>query len=168
MATTFFLADADATAAAGEAIGRWLAAREAGGAVFLSGPLGAGKTSLARGVLRALGVHGPVRSPSYTLLEPYDCAGRSLLHMDLYRLREPEELENLGLRDFPPERSWWLVEWPEHGAGLLPPPLLRLQLSARGTGRDLTVEARGLPESERRSLLRLLQQAVRSESDSSP
>ena len=108
--------------------------------VYLEGPLGAGKTTLARGLLRALGVTGAIRSPSYTLLEPYAIGGRTLIHLDLYRMASPREVQGLGLADYPPEQTWWLVEWPELGAGALPPPTVRLGLAHEGAARrvDLT------------------------------
>src|SRR5690606_28627226 len=96
-----WLADAEATAALGAALAHVFDG-EAGGVIFLEGDLGSGKTTLARGLLRALGVTGAIRSPTYTLLEPYELSPRSLLHMDLYRLQDPEELEQLGLADQPP------------------------------------------------------------------
>ncbi|MHB8919695.1 MAG: tRNA (adenosine(37)-N6)-threonylcarbamoyltransferase complex ATPase subunit type 1 TsaE [Halothiobacillus sp.] len=89
------------------------------GLMFLEGSLGAGKTTFARAFLRALGVRGTVRSPTYTLIEPYDLADRRVLHLDLYRLASPEELDDLGLRDeF--DQALILIEWPERGAGELP------------------------------------------------
>lgn len=102
------------------------------GLFFLEGGLGAGKTTFVRAFLRALGVQGTVRSPTYTLIEPYDLsaafAGRRVLHLDLYRLAAPEELDDLGLRDeF--EQALILIEWPERGAGELPLPDLTLSLS---------------------------------------
>lgn len=121
-----------------EALGASLAPlwqRYPGLVLYLEGPLGAGKTTLTRGLLRALGVQGSIRSPTYTLLEPYEIQSRSLLHMDLYRLNDPRELEQLGLRDYSPSQCWWLVEWPERGAGLLPPPDLRIVLSHEPDGR---------------------------------
>ena len=108
--------------------------------VALVGPNGAGKTTLARGWLRALGVTGAIRSPTYTLIEPYQIGDRELLHMDLYRLKDPSELEGLGLDDYPPSRCWWLVEWPECGAGFLPPASLIVRLSADGEARLATLE----------------------------
>jgi tRNA threonylcarbamoyladenosine biosynthesis protein TsaE len=97
--------------------------------VELTGDLGAGKTTFARGLLQALGVTRPIRSPSYGLLEHYEVAGRQVLHLDLYRLHDPEELENLGLRDYHAPGSLWLVEWPDRGAGRLPPADARLAFS---------------------------------------
>ncbi|MEY4763014.1 MAG: hypothetical protein RLZZ200_2870 [Pseudomonadota bacterium] len=94
--------------------------------VLLEGDLGAGKTTFARGLLRELGITRPVRSPSYGLLELYDAGRWQVLHLDLYRLHDPEELENLGLRDHHAGRTLWLVEWPERGTGHLPPADLRL------------------------------------------
>lgn len=94
------------------------------GLVFLQGDLGAGKTTFTRAFLRQMGVTGPVRSPTYTLIEPYDIAigdntARRVLHLDLYRLAAAEELDDLGLRDeF--DQALMIIEWPEHGAGALP------------------------------------------------
>ena len=88
--------------------------------VTLSGELGAGKSTFARGVLRALGVTGSIKSPSYTLLETYELPGVHAVHLDLYRLRDPSELENLGLADYHRPGFLWLIEWPERGAGRLP------------------------------------------------
>ncbi len=96
-------------------------AGEAPFVLLLGGDLGAGKTTFARGLLRALGVTRPVRSPSYGLLELYEAGHWQVLHVDLYRLLDPEELENLGLRDYHAGRTLWLVEWPERGVGHLPP-----------------------------------------------
>lgn len=128
------LADAEATAALGAELARVLLAAP-GGVVYLLGDLGAGKTTLARGFLRAAGVSGTLRSPTYTLMEPYVGSTHSLLHLDLYRLVDPGEVEQLGLSDYPPDQSVWLVEWPERGAGFLPPPNLVVELEYAGTGR---------------------------------
>lgn len=97
--------------------------------VELRGDLGTGKSTFARGVLRALGVRGPIKSPSYTLLETYELPTVQALHLDLYRLRDPEELEHLGLADFHRPGYLWLIEWPERGAGRLPIPELRFDFS---------------------------------------
>lgn len=133
------LPDAAATDALGRRLGLALARGPAGAVVALRGELGAGKTALARAAIRALGHAGPVVSPTYTLVEPYDLAGRRLLHLDLYRLSDPEELEYLGLRDSDPARDWWLVEWPERGEGFLPPADIEISLAYAGAGRIATV-----------------------------
>jgi tRNA threonylcarbamoyladenosine biosynthesis protein TsaE len=88
--------------------------------VYLTGDLGAGKTTFARGFLHALGVTGPIHSPTYTLLETYETASATVVHLDLYRLRDMAELEPLGLRDLAVPGHVWLIEWPERGAGALP------------------------------------------------
>jgi tRNA threonylcarbamoyladenosine biosynthesis protein TsaE len=88
--------------------------------VTLSGDLGAGKSTFARGVLRALGVQGHIKSPSYTLLELYELPALTVVHLDLYRLQDPDELENLGLPDYHRPGFLWLVEWPEKAGGRLP------------------------------------------------
>lgn len=133
------LASADDTTALGTAIAAALGDRP-GAVVFLQGPLGAGKTTVARGLLRALGVRGAIRSPTYTLLEPYELPGRMLVHLDLYRLADARELEPLGLRDYPPERCWWLIEWPERAAGRLPAAALTVTLGHDGQGRSALLE----------------------------
>jgi tRNA threonylcarbamoyladenosine biosynthesis protein TsaE len=97
--------------------------------IELAGELGSGKSTFARGVLRALGVLGPIKSPSYTLLETYEPPGVHIVHLDLYRLNDPDELEHLGLADYHRAGFLWLVEWPERGAGRLPAPDLRFEFS---------------------------------------
>ena len=131
---TVLLRSAEDTTVLGAAIAAVLADRP-GGVIYLQGPLGAGKTTVARGVLRALGVSGAIRSPTYTLLEPYDAAGKLLIHLDLYRLNDERELEPLGLRDYPPERCWWLIEWPERAAARLPAADLAVAVSHDGVRR---------------------------------
>lgn len=133
------LQDEAATLALGARLAQGLLARGRG-VVYLHGDLGAGKTTLARGLLRAAGVTGTLRSPTYTLMEPYLVAGQSFLHLDLYRLVDPSEVENLGLRDYPPETTIWLVEWPERGAGFLPRADLDVHLFHAGQGREASVE----------------------------
>jgi tRNA threonylcarbamoyladenosine biosynthesis protein TsaE len=132
------LRGADDTAALGAAIAGLLRGR-AGAVIHLEGELGAGKTTLARGLLRALGVAGAIRSPTYTLLEPYEVGGRTLIHLDLYRLSGPEELDGMGLRDYSPEHCCWIVEWPERAAGRLPPADLRVRLGHHPAGRRAEV-----------------------------
>ncbi len=94
--------------------------------IHLTGDLGAGKTTFARGFLRALGVEEPVRSPTYTLLELHELMKQTILHVDLYRLRDEAELESLGIRDWAGPGCLWLIEWPERAGTRLPPPDLIL------------------------------------------
>ena len=107
--------------------------------LFLEGELGAGKTTLARGFLQALGVRGLVRSPTYTLVELYAVAGLTAVHADLYRLRDPEELEGLGLREWAGPDYLWLIEWPERGAGFLPAPDLKVTLAVQPAAHRIEV-----------------------------
>lgn len=132
------LPDAEATAALGAALARALTPLP-GAVLYLRGDLGAGKTTLARGLLRALGVRGSIRSPTYTLVEPYSAEGHEILHLDLYRLRDPHELYNLGLDDHPPAASLWLVEWPEKAANLLPAADVSVELALSNNGREAEV-----------------------------
>ena len=123
---TQFLPDEAATVAAGSAIGRALTS---GAVVFLVGELGAGKTTFTRGVLRALGHAGSVKSPTYTLCEPYDLADSGqFCHLDLYRLSDPGELEFLGIRDYIASGAMLFIEWPSKGEGWLPTPDLQIAL----------------------------------------
>ena len=103
--------------------------------VFLLGDLGAGKTSLVRGVLRELGYRGAVKSPTYTLLEEYSVAGKVIIHFDLYRLSDPEELDLIGIRDYFNGKSSSFIEWPQRGKGFLPQGDLQIQISLDGDGR---------------------------------
>ena len=109
--------------------------------VHLFGDLGAGKTTLARGFLRACGVTGPVRSPTYTLVELYETATVSIVHLDLYRLLDPSELEALGLREWASPGHIWLIEWPERGQGRLPFPDLSVTLTGGMDGHEINVSA---------------------------
>jgi len=109
--------------------------------VYLTGDLGAGKTTLARGFLRACGVTGTVRSPTYTLVESYGAGGITIVHLDLYRLRDPSELEPLGLRDLAHANHLWLIEWPERGGGRLPPADLTLALEVAAKTHPITASA---------------------------
>jgi len=125
--------------AATQALGRQLAPVMQEGIVYLEGELGAGKTALARAILQARGYAGKVKSPTYTLVEPYSIDDGTVYHLDLYRLSDPEELEWLGLRDMLGGRVLMLVEWPERGAGVLPPPDLVIALAHQGDGRTVNL-----------------------------
>lgn len=109
--------------------------------VALEGELGAGKTTLVGGLLRAYGIRGPVRSPTYTLIEPYEVAGqgRQVYHLDLYRLVDPQEVEPLGIRDLLTAGSVLLIEWPSRAAGALPAFDLTIGIEYAETGRRVTL-----------------------------
>lgn len=129
------------TEAFGARLARARPAADALAVIYLTGDLGAGKTTLVRGLLRAAGVEAPVRSPTYTLVEPYALAGQTALHVDLYRLRAATELEPLGLRDWAAPGYLWLIEWPERAAGALPPPDLELRLTVKEGGHAIEAHA---------------------------
>lgn len=136
---TVHLPDETAT----RALGADLAAVVAPGlSIHLSGELGSGKTSLARGLVQGLGFPGRVKSPTYTLVEPYSSSRLTLYHFDLFRFRNPKEWDEAGFRDCFNERSVCVVEWPERAVGLLPPADLRIALTVPGGGgRDATITA---------------------------
>ena len=114
----------------------------AGDVIFLSGELGSGKTSLSRGILRALGVTGPIKSPTYTLVEPYVLGQLTIYHFDLYRLTDPEELLDIGLSDYLDANALLLIEWPERAEAVLPRPSLRIELTLADTlGRRVFLSA---------------------------
>ena len=133
-----YIPDAEAMVAFG---GRLAGACNGHGVIYLEGELGAGKTTMVRGLLRALGYPGHVKSPTYTLIEPYELAQATIYHLDLYRLVSPEELEWLGFRDLTGADVLLLVEWPEHAAGELPVPDLTVSLAFSGEGRELGLTA---------------------------
>ncbi len=134
------LADAAMTDALGVALAK---SRPERGVVHLVGDLGAGKSTLARALLRALGVQGTIRSPTYTLVERYPLAEGEAAHLDLYRLADASELDFLALDELDASAKLWLVEWPERGAGHLPAADLVLRLAVRGAGREALLEAAG-------------------------
>ncbi len=148
MSGRFILPDASATEAAGRALGRALeempGSRRAGGALIvgLAGGLGAGKTTLARAALRELGAAGTVRSPTYTIAEPYDTRIGRIWHLDLYRIADPGELEFIAIRDLVPDSAACLVEWPERGHGGIPEPDCLVALDTDGPARRLRIEPR--------------------------
>lgn len=133
--------------------GRLAAVLEAGVSLQLCGDLGVGKTTLCRSIIRGMGHQGRVKSPTYTLVEPYEFDHLTLYHFDLYRLAEPSELEYVGYRDYFNPESICLVEWPERGAGMLPDPDLAIELRMEGLSRKLECRAQtGLGEKIIRAL----------------
>ena len=118
------------------------------GKVYLRGDLGAGKTTFCRGVLRAMGYEGAVKSPTFTIVEPYNLPGGQVYHFDLYRLIDPEELEYIGIDDYFDDRNLCLVEWPEKADGHLPVCDLDLELLIEGRSRRALLTAHSIYGSE--------------------
>ena len=133
------LADATATEALG---GQLAAGLRPGLVIYLQGDLGAGKTTMARGMLRALGHAGKVKSPTYTLIEPYALSRLDLYHFDFYRFEFPEEYLEAGLDEYFSGHGDCLVEWPDRAAPHVPPPDLVIQLDPAGDEREATLDAR--------------------------
>lgn len=125
-----------------QVFGAALAKAIAGGAiVYLYGQLGAGKTTLVRGILRSMGYEDKVKSPTYTIVEPYDIGAVVVYHFDLYRLNTPDELAQIGMADYAGPASICLIEWPEKGFPLLPAPDLACYIEIKDQGRALRLEA---------------------------
>ena len=139
---TFILADEMATIALGKKIANLVkTALKQGIIVFLNGDLGAGKTTLTRGFVQGMGHIGNVKSPTYTLVEPYDLQDWQVYHFDLYRLGDPEELEYMGIRDYFSADAICVVEWPEKGGEFIPVPDLDITLSYVGNERKIVINS---------------------------
>ena len=137
---TLYLADEQAMSDFGARIAR---ITQGHGLIFLEGNLGMGKTTLSRGIIRGLGHVGAVKSPTFTLVEPYEIGDIRAFHFDLYRLVDPEELEFLGIRDYFEDDALCLIEWPDKGAGFLPKPDLTITISPQDSGRSLKISSQG-------------------------
>ena len=142
MSHSIFLADEAATIAFGQHLAK---AFDSKCLLTLSGNLGSGKTTLSRGLIQSYGHSGAVKSPTYTLVEPYEIGDKRIYHFDLYRMEDPEELEFIGLWDYLTQEALIIIEWPEKAFGVLPPADLAIQLEPQEKGRKITCSANTLP-----------------------
>lgn len=135
---SLFIPDEEAMLAEGAKLAK---STQAGNVIFLQGELGAGKTTLTRGFLRALGYKGIVKSPTYTLLETFQLPDILLYHFDLYRLIRPEDIKEIGLSDYLTEDAICLIEWPEKAKGFLPEPTVccKIDVPENGVGRLILI-----------------------------
>lgn len=139
---TCFLANEAETERLGRQMAQAILTQKKGFTLFLQGTLGMGKTTLSRGLIRGLGHQGSVKSPTYTLVEPYEHLSPIAYHFDLYRLGDPEELEYVGIRDYFQEHNVCLIEWAERGQGILPEPDVVIRLETQDEGRSAAFTAR--------------------------
>jgi tRNA threonylcarbamoyladenosine biosynthesis protein TsaE len=130
----YFLTDENDTLRLGDLLAE---ACQGSGCIYLKGELGTGKTTLSRAIVRHFGYQGAVKSPTFTLVEPYELPNQRIYHFDLYRLADPAELEFLGVDEYFSQDSLCLVEWPEKGAGYLPAPDLVVELRVQNRGRTI-------------------------------
>ncbi len=139
----FLLADENATVTMGKRLAELTKTLDLNSlVVFLNGDLGAGKTTLTRGFVQGMGHIGNVKSPTYTIVEPYNLDPWQVFHFDLYRLADPEELEYMGIRDYFSDKCCCFIEWPEKGAGLLANEDLIINLAYNEEQRLITLLAK--------------------------
>ena len=120
----------------------WSNRVQRGTCIYFEGELGTGKTTLIQGILRGLGIDGPIPSPTFAILEPYiSTAGLELLHLDLYRINQPQELLNVGIDDYADSGAAWFIEWPGRGMDIIPPANVQISLVHGGNSRIVTVQS---------------------------